>query len=64
VSDPDTVAAHRFAAEAKFAFRFLHDELGFDGPSVDYPSFVRLGDLREHGHRRLRLRATTHRRPD
>jgi hypothetical protein len=39
VSDPDTVAARRFAAEAEDAFRFLHDELDFLGPSVEYPSF-------------------------
>jgi hypothetical protein len=40
VSNPDTVAAQRFAAEAKYALRFLYDELGFDGPTVDYPSFA------------------------
>jgi hypothetical protein len=40
VSDPDTVAARRFAVEAKYAFRFLHDQLGFDGPSIDYPPFA------------------------
>jgi hypothetical protein len=40
VSDPDTVAARRVAAEAENAFRFLHDELGFDEPSAHYRSFA------------------------
>jgi hypothetical protein len=61
VSDPDTVAAHQFAAEAKFAFRFLRDELGFDGPSVDYPSFAVWVTLESTGYLR---QGDTHRRPD
>lgn len=40
MSDPDTIAAQWFAEEAKYAFRFLYDELGFEGPSVDYPPFA------------------------
>ena len=40
VSNPEAVAARRFAAEAKDSSRFLHDEVGFDGPFVDYPSFA------------------------
>jgi hypothetical protein len=40
LSDPDTVFARRFVEEAKHALRFLHDDLGFEGPCVGQGPFA------------------------
>jgi len=52
LSDPDTVFARRFVEEAKHALRFLHDDLGFEGPCVGQGPFAVWVNLQGSGHRR------------